>query len=516
MKRPRNVICILAALAALYLVGCGSDQGGISSANGVITGRLFDGGAANLAGVTLALRRAGSTSAQATTPSNGDGYFSFGAVTAGDYVIDVARAGAVACHRAVTVVGGWTSRLTITLGPVGTVEAVDNSQEVEVSDLDDVVILPAGCLAAGASRQITNASVQMTALVASNPAYTQLQPGVLRGVPATPANATPVALRTFGMIDVSVTGSGGMPVALGSGQTATLQWLIEPDPDPGVESIPMWRLDSATGLWRQEGVATRAEWCYRGTINRFGAWAIGVPLQANATKVVRIVSDGAPQPGVMVRATGVGWEATGVTDAAGQASLAVLPESLVNIEVLDGATRWLVLRQGETMPAAGGSLNNEYTLTADQLGTSLFQVTLCWGSSPRDLDSYMSVPPAQAGGPRAMIYYRNKGSLAAYPYCQLDTDDVDGYGPEVTTVRRGVPGVYRFAVRPLGGRLDNAGASVVLVTADGRVRTYRAPTPQPADGLQWAVLDVEVGANNSIVAIRDVSRFGGLDILNPS
>ena len=63
---------------------------------------------------------------------------------------------------------------------------------------------------------------------------------------------------------------------------------------------------------------------------------------------------------------------------------------------------------------------------------------LTWGENPRDIDSHLRTPDG------AHVYYASKGSLTAAPFSSLDVDDVTGFGPEVTTIRRPKVGIYRF------------------------------------------------------------------------
>src|SRR4029434_6987168 len=63
---------------------------------------------------------------------------------------------------------------------------------------------------------------------------------------------------------------------------------------------------------------------------------------------------------------------------------------------------------------------------------------LTWGEFPRDIDSHLNTPDG------SHVYYASKGSLTQNPFSSLDVDDVTGFGPEVTTIRRPKVGIYRF------------------------------------------------------------------------
>lgn len=119
------------------------------------------------------------------------------------------------------------------------------------------------------------------------------------------------------------------------------------------------------------------------------------------------------------------------------------------------------------------------------------RIVLEWGSYPADLDSRLR--GEMDGGEIVTVSYREKqayagGELAA----ELDVDDIDGYGPETTTIYD-LNGVYEFVVvdfRATGG-LSQSGA-VVKVYMPGQ----DAPTViEVCSGLEygWHVFRLDHG-----------------------
>lgn len=92
---------------------------------------------------------------------------------------------------------------------------------------------------------------------------------------------------------------------------------------------------------------------------------------------------------------------------------------------------------------AGESYSGEQFVISPELSGEA-RIVLEWGAQPRDLDSYLSGSVKSEND--VWIYYGNRqevidGEVAA----ELDLDDVDGYGPETTTIYN-LDGVYRFTV----------------------------------------------------------------------
>lgn len=91
----------------------------------------------------------------------------------------------------------------------------------------------------------------------------------------------------------------------------------------------------------------------------------------------------------------------------------------------------------------GESYSGEQFVISPELSGEA-RIVLEWGAQPRDLDSYLSGSVKSEND--VWIYYGNRqevidGEVAA----ELDLDDVDGYGPETTTIYN-LDGVYRFTV----------------------------------------------------------------------
>ena len=101
-------------------------------------------------------------------------------------------------------------------------------------------------------------------------------------------------LISYGMTKVDLTSSAGKKLQLADGKPATLTFPVpEKFKDDTPATIPLWSFDEATGLWKEEGVATydAASNTYIGTVTHFSWVNLDYP-EARATLKV-IVKDAA-------------------------------------------------------------------------------------------------------------------------------------------------------------------------------------------------------------------------------
>jgi hypothetical protein len=105
--------------------------------------------------------------------------------------------------------------------------------------------------------------------------FTEIMPGTLRGINT--ANEE-TGLQSFGMMAVELTGAGGEKLQLGSGKTATLTFPIPTALQAQAPAtIPLWTFNDTTGLWKEEGTATKQGTNYVGTVSHFSFWNCDYP-----------------------------------------------------------------------------------------------------------------------------------------------------------------------------------------------------------------------------------------------
>ena len=163
------------------------------------------------------------------------------------------------------------------------------------------------------------------------------------------------ALKTFGMIDVVLLGSGGQklqianPAQIEMPITAT-QLASSP------ATIPLWHFDQTAGYWIEEGLATKTGNVYKGTVSHFSWWNCDYPY-AQATLNIKVVnSSNVPLTNIRVDILPASYTyaAQGYTNTLGLVS-GVIPANLAfDIKVYDTCGN-LILTQLQTALAVGSN-----------------------------------------------------------------------------------------------------------------------------------------------------------------
>lgn len=132
-----------------------------------------------------------------------------------------------------------------------------------------------------------------------------------------------------------------------------------------------------------------------------------------------------------------------------------------------------------------------FTITPT-LGEGQIRIVLTWGSTPRDLDSYLD--GTTDSGVRVYTSFRSRTCVSnGQKLAELDVDDTDGYGPETTTLYD-INGTYEFRVVDFtgSGTMSSSGAVVKVYTPDSS-----SPVEIPiCGGLEngWLVCRIDHGA----------------------
>ena len=120
------------------------------------------------------------------------------------------------------------------------------------------------------------------------------------------------------------------------------------------------------------------------------------------------------------------------------------------------------IRKGEVIR------NNNYTISP-VLQEGEIRIVLEWGSSPRDLDSYLI--GASSSGNNVNINYQNLQAITAgNVIAELDLDDTDGYGPETITIYD-TGGQYEYSVHDFTNMNNNE--SSAIGSSGAAVKVYR-------------------------------------------
>ena len=140
--------------------------------------------------------------------------------------------------------------------------------------------------------------------------------------------------------------------------------------------------------------------------------------------------------------------------------------------------------------------NNIDIYATPKLSKDELRIVLTWGDTPQDLDSHLFAP-ANSEGNYHICYYKmsNADGSAA-----LDVDDVNGYGPETTSIYKLKRGQYKFYVADFTNcsrhqeesyEMSNSNATVRVYGKNGLIQTFFVPTNRK--GVIWEVFEIRDG-----------------------
>ena len=145
-------------------------------------------------------------------------------------------------------------------------------------------------------------------------------------------------------------------------------------------------------------------------------------------------------------------------------------------------------------------------------------IALSWGSKPVDLDAHLVGP--QVDGNRFHMYYQNPYILGSayttndsvkHSAVRLNYDYTNGYGPEITTIYRNIPGKYYFFVHDYTNRdntnskaLAKSGATVRVYIGSKLWQTFKVDGR--SKGTVWNVFELEYEEGNT-VKIKKLDQY---------
>jgi hypothetical protein len=118
--------------------------------------------------------------------------------------------------------------------------------------------------------------VGMYHLKSSDPYLNEIMPGSL--LASNSSNQAKI-LETLGMLHVELTGSGGQKLNIANGHTAQISMEIDVTQSATApSSIPLWSFNETTGMWKEEGSASKVGNKYVGNVSHFSWWNCDTPL----------------------------------------------------------------------------------------------------------------------------------------------------------------------------------------------------------------------------------------------
>ncbi|MEM2098136.1 MAG: hypothetical protein QXU99_00105 [Candidatus Bathyarchaeia archaeon] len=491
--------------------------GGQGTVNyGVLIGTAVDTSGNPLPDVTVTIGgRTGTT--------NNQGWVSIANIMPGNkQVVKLAKTGYATTYKVVNIKAGESSFFEATLSPIDKTVSFDASQGITVTTVDNAKLI----IAANTLRTLQNniyngiAELTITYFDPSNEMDANAFPGEYLG--RTASDQTIVPLKSFGFMDISITTQNGEPLQLVSGQNATIQMPVPAamrTEAATINTCPLWYFDPDTGLWIEEGQGTydATTGCFIGTIGHFSTWNYDIAYPAAYISGRVIDSSGNPVKGAQVKCWGKGWYqqrwASGETETKADGTFTRIPVEVgvtFNYQASKGGHKSAIRTAG---PLAKGE---EYWVGDILIDAPTIQVSLTWGSDPEDLDSHLTAK--LDSGATFHVYYLDEGSLSSEPFTNLDTDDTNGYGPEVISISRLRPGTYQYSVRHYAGTgtIATSGAEINLVIADKGIYRFTPPSNQPAGTDIWIVFRIVVNSAGEVTAVNTINSYATGNNESPS
>nr|MEE4269155.1 carboxypeptidase-like regulatory domain-containing protein [Candidatus Krumholzibacteria bacterium] len=325
MRKTSLITMFVLMAGAIVLWGCSDDDTQVTPPMpdvtvGTVSGYVKDTAGNALAGVSI-------QTANLTTPTDLEGYFSLANVPTGEQVVAISHAGHAPNHRRAIILEDATTYLPdITLMAVESyeIEATAGGTVTTADSRCSVTFPPSSFVTATGAAYSGTVTVQIQAALPGDAYFDGVFPGRYEGVLT---DGSTDLVRSFGFADISISDNSMAPLQLAHGTTAALRLDTDPAQTASAPaSIPLWYLDPADGRWHEEGTATLEGESYTGAVAHFSAWNVDQLLPgASVCRVEGILrgTDGNPLQGGVIKGRvpggGIGDEVVSGSD--GQFSL---------------------------------------------------------------------------------------------------------------------------------------------------------------------------------------------------
>lgn len=494
--RTRHLLSV-AAIAVLALVLSACPNKGLVSF-GVVMGTVTDTNGYGLADVVVSL-------GDETVTTSGQGWFVLDELDEMERaVVYFRKAGYVMTSEVTRVRVGESSFLDAVMMPVGVQQTVSGTAggTVTTPEGGSVVLPPNFAVGPGGTPWTGDVTVGVTLFDPSTEAGLEAFPGEFLG---TRLDGSQALLISFAFMDVSLFDPAtGAPLDSAVGPTFGLTM-----PVPAVmqaeapATIPLWYFDEEAGRWFEESSAVFDGTRYSGNVNHLSIWNCDVAADRSYVvgRVIDCDDGGDPVMGARVTVKGVrGWT-SGETSTPSDGTFRIPVDSDHDCTIQPSKNGEF----GDIVSFHSAGTDGVYDVGDLCLGVAPVKITLTWKEQPRDLDSHLTVPT----DPREHLYYANRPITDA----NLDTDDTDGFGPEVVTIYELIPGEYRYSVHHFSGESNmTAEGATALMIVDG-LGIYSENPPDGGEGVEdvWQVWDFTVNGNGRVAAVNPQRRIAKVD-----
>ncbi|MGE8512520.1 MAG: carboxypeptidase-like regulatory domain-containing protein [Chryseobacterium culicis] len=249
--------------------------------------------------------------------------------------VKVTKAGFVNASRVLVPTNG-INRVNIMMIPVATTATIATGSISTVSLPNGTKVKFDGSFKdANGNTYSGNVSVGVFHLAPSNPYLNELMPGSFL---ATNSAGNGRVMETFGMLHVQLTGSSGQNLQIANGHNAEITVPVDAaQTSSSPATIPLWSYNEDTGMWKEEGSATKMGNTYVGTVSHFSWWNCDAQFPQATLKVTIKNAAGQVLPNVKVALMRISqaYETYGMTDNAGMVYGIVPAGEVLSLKVYD-------------------------------------------------------------------------------------------------------------------------------------------------------------------------------------
>ena len=189
------------------------------------------------------------------------------------------------------------------------------------------------------------------------------------------------SLYTLGMLEALLKDNAGLnDVKLATGINAQLRFPIDPSQSgEALSSVPLWSLNSNTGIWKEEGQAVKNGAFFEGNVNHFSTW--NCDYQGQRTDIIGKVVDcqNNPMAGMVVTINNF---MTVITDNAGIFTTWVPVGYVISCQVLQANNPILTNDSPiQTITAVAGQINFVPTISINCSTRIIGTVKICGGTA---------------------------------------------------------------------------------------------------------------------------------------
>ncbi|WP_294316154.1 carboxypeptidase-like regulatory domain-containing protein [uncultured Chryseobacterium sp.] len=247
--------------------------------------------------------------------------------------VKVTKAGYVNASRVLVPTNGM-NRVNIMMIPATTTSTISSGSASTVSLPNGTKVKFDGSFKdAGGNAYSGSVSVALFNLASSNPYLNELMPGSFL---ATNSGGNARVMDTFGMLHVQLTGSSGQNLQIANGHTAEITVPVDASQNSSSpNTIPLWSYNEETGMWNEEGAATKVGNAYVGTVSHFSWWNCDAQFEQATMKVTVKNAAGVVLPNMKVtlKRASQTYESYGITDNAGMVSGIVPANEVLTLKV---------------------------------------------------------------------------------------------------------------------------------------------------------------------------------------